>query len=252
MPKNSPTEVTRLNLKAEDVDVLMQMRAMYMCQLLISLTSSTASNLSSLFPLFNQDEVLTQLAALDACFISFETMHAGWSTALSDLASHGSCDSKVVLQSIGAKPSNAGCKKILGDAVAKSGDDSNPKGADDSQPANDLFSWNSLLSFGCSPDVSSSELMLELQLNVQAHLLKHAGQTENSFRERLRLHIPQPPPDTSTSSRAKSSSTSLPFTLLWELEATDRTYKSPSSPDEYVHLPKDFELVFFGAVCHFV
>lgn len=240
-----PSEVKHLNLKAEDVEVLMQLRAVYMCQLLISLTSSTASNLQSLFGHLKNEETLTQLAALDACFVSFENMFAGWTAALQDLSSRGSCDSKVVLTSIGARPVNAGSKKILGDAVAK-GDLDQGQPTSDRDQLSDVIAWNSLLSFGCSPDVLSSEGMLELQLSIQTHLLKHAGEVEAPFRNRLRLHVAQPP-ETGTSRR---SSTSLPFTLLWELQEEDRIHRSPASGVEYAHIPQEFQLVFFGVICH--
>ena len=246
-------EIKSLGLQAGDAPVLMQVRAMYVTQLLTTITAGTALNLQPLFQRLSP-AVLQRLADLDSCLISSEAMCLGWVSALSDVLSSGAFDIKAVLDSNSIKPVTELAKHTCGNRIAQAGAHgevdagahSNGANAANDETDDDAaeFTWKELFEFGASPTVPTCDQMMLLQLRIQACVIELARALESKWRGLItfRTSASQSTPDV----RRKADTS---FEILFCIQDKDNIVTSPTDQSLRMYrLPSDFKMVFFGTV----
>lgn len=246
-----PDDVLKnMGLQPSDAATLLRLRAMYITQLLTSIASATASNLKLLFARLEKRITLHQLADLDSCLLSSESLYAGWAGALANLLVQGTFDLKAILISNNIKPITRTAITSCGghSAVEMATTATSGNGNDDASDAEHTaeFSWRELFNYGSSPAVLESDLMLMFQLQVQTHLLDMARGVEKDWRDKVIIHVT----DSSTGSRGRSKVDMC--SEIWirlDQEAAESVLTSPIDATLNMYrLPADFKLMFFGSV----
>ena len=248
----------KLNLGPKDAIMLMRMRACYITQLFLTVTNASAKNMENLYAKLNAQQTLLDLADLDGCLLSFESMSNGWLHAFTELCVTGSFGVKSAIQAINMKPVTEGAKNLFNEkellqfascttkASAVTGSASGSSGGDamaeDGREA--IFKWGDLLEFGSSETQPHAPKVLDVQLDLQLQILRAASNTEAAWKDRLVVHVVSP--DDDATGRASKQTT---YDLLLHIPQKEELVQSPKDEKILLYkIPASFKLVFWGSI----
>ena len=254
----SDDEWKHLQLLPSDAVTLINIRAVYVIQLLVTTAGATSENLKPMFHALGQRTTIQMLCDMDSCLLSFEGMLSCWQAALTDLLSCGRFDVKAVLKASDIKPVTSVAVKLFGGAVGEDGGDQKKSSSTTSytEIADDdaaLFSWTELISYGSDDLIPKADELLCLQSTLRSRLLETAREIEGDYRKRMCVYVEQTGHDGDDAGKKKRghNSAGMKSTILFKLDAKDEVLKSPTDVNLlYYKLPKDLKLVFFGNVSH--
>ena len=253
-------ELKKLNIKLGDILRLVAMRAAYVMQLMVTISGGGMdNNLRSMFATFRTNTTcVNRLVDLDGCLFSLETMNCGWNEALTSILRTGTLDVRSVLKSSNVKPITSLGKSLLGEKATDGG--STSKGVNqhhgDISDGDAVLSWQELMTFGSdSVQTPPADMMIIMQLRLQAELLSIAHKGENHIRHRIMAHCKMPSDGTSSGTSRKSSGNhNITCDVLFEIDEANTLEKAALKQSKFdekawtYNLPPDFKLYFFGVV----
>lgn len=256
MPSNDDWK--HLQLVPSDAVTLINIRAVYVIQLLVTIAGGTSENLKPMFNALGHTTTIQMLCDMDSCLLSFEGMLSCWQAALTDLLSCGRFDVKAVLKASDIKPVTSVAVRLCG-AAGEDGDDQNKSKSTTSHTeiSDDdaaLFSWTELISYGSGDLIPAADELLCLQSTLRSRLLEKAREIEGDYRKRMCVYVEQTGHDGDDAAkrrRGHNNAGMMKTTILFKLNEKDEVLKSPTDANLlYYKLPKDLKLVFFGNVSH--
>lgn len=235
----------KLKVDAASSEKLLKVRTMYVVQLLVSLASTTARNLEPLFQRFSDKRVLEQLALMDSCLLSYDSMNKAWQAALKDILVTGILDVKAVLNAcevctVTGSAESAGLKTL--------GSGGGATEEDDDCATSSVFTFEALLTYGFSEtDQLSAEQLRWIELQAEGHILETSMLWNVEWGKRLSVHL----------EKASAKGKLPPPEVLLAINLEEETCKGnilrfANSDMRMVKLPQDLKIYFSGSVGAFV
>ena len=252
---------------------------MYVVQLLVSLTSTSATSWGSLFDRLKDQQLLKNLCTMDGCCVNGHVEHcAVWTAALETILKQNSVDVKAILLQQQVKPITNWAKQAIGQATAADSqvlDDGDDAGG--GANATNVFSVQELLNFGADELTPAADMMVAWQCELSLRLLTQARpgicvlvshthtqshtHTHGFTRARQcqirascgRL-VEMPHRDRTTvvvnATNDNKGKSKIEVDLLFAINDQFELLTSPVDPRVQLYkLPPDFRLVFTGNVC---
>lgn len=231
---------------------MLQVRAMYIIQLLVTIVSPSAKSLASLFQQFSKSDILESLALMDSCLLSYEALTAAWHAAIKDLLVNEKVDVSCVLRCCDVAPVTGQAEKHGLKVSGSGGGAQQPGEEDDDVTKPSVFSWKSLLNFGFSEcEGLTADQLRSIELQVEAFVIDVALASEASWHDRLVLHLMDEPESSSGARSGQKKGASDGEVLLHvdvHKEEGSILHFAAMPCKRLYRLPEDLKLYFTGSI----